>query len=248
MSIGGLTESVVRAATDATVAWAISAIKLKLRAPVVRLGRTLVAMFEEHKRDDRVIIPLLRTVNVLAEKGVIAVEDEVEEGGWVTRFWCDTLDSVRGEMSGTKDVKKLNAMLQVIIHALSDNRGMAGECRRKSLNLLSVLLGHRFPRVRKATAEQLYLRVLECGEGLATSTEDYDTAVEVLTSTIWDAEEDLKSIRAKRDQVCVCLGVSPPSAANARAPSEVEVEVAERRPRKADDLASYASLVKEVGY
>jgi hypothetical protein len=46
VSIGGLTESVVRAATDATVAWAISAIKLKLRAPVVRLGRTLVAMFE----------------------------------------------------------------------------------------------------------------------------------------------------------------------------------------------------------
>lgn len=141
---------------------------------------------------------------------------------------------VRGQMTGCRDVKKLLLCLNVAMHLVHD-----GERGRGPLPLLMILLGHRFPRVRKATAEQLYLKLMVC-EALVPPP-NYDKLVELLSVTVWDAD-DHAAVRSCRGEVCGLLGVAVPQE---RSKAAGQQRKEEKRP---EEFASYASLVKEMGY
>ena len=208
--------------------------------------------------DDRVVLPLLRCIHVLFQKGVLGTA-EIESPGQEENlsFGDEVLDCVKVEMQGCRDVKKLLACLSVTIHLLeSGDEGV----RRGALAALMVLLGHRFPRVRKATAEQLYLKLLESetlplpstgGEEEAAAAQDL--ILEKLSTVVWDGER-LSHLRAERDLICERLGLSTPkgsqgdsSARKCRRQQEQENRGSKEN-RREDELESYGSLVKEAGY
>ena len=263
ISIGGLSESVVKAALGAMVEWAQA--QRRGEAGVVRVGRTVLGVLDAHAGEDRVVLPALRTVDLFVQKGVWLEADLFagpgpEGGGSLA---TGLLARVKRELQGCKDVKKLLACLSVAVHLLeplplssspspqSDDDGDDGDGGGGgTMRLLMVLLGHRFPRVRKACAEQLYTRLLLHGDQLlahATVPGAQDEVLECLAATCWDTG-DLAGVREARDRVCRLMGIAPPAAASAAGAGGLPGSGRGSKPKKENELASYAALVKEMGY
>ena len=254
ISVGGLTESVVKASLGAMVDWAQGVRRHDATAALVhKVGHTMLGLFDAHAKDDRVISPLLRSVDLFFQKGVFLLEEEeVEKEGAVEdkgSFAWGLVERVKGELQGCRDVKKMLACLGVAIHLLSPLSFEPGQEDRlagaAALRLVLILLGHRFPRVRKAAAEQLYTTFLLHDHLLERRPAAHDEALEALSSTAWDGE-DLVDVRRVRDNLCALLVLAPPAAASGLSTSE---SMGVGRKKKAEDeLASYASLVKNMGY
>merc|ERR1711871_1931773 len=71
ISVGGLTESVVKHSSAALLQWA-KAIKRQQRGKLglARFADTLLGLFTSHAKDDRVIVPLLKTLDLLLSNAV----------------------------------------------------------------------------------------------------------------------------------------------------------------------------------
>ena len=180
------------------------------------------------------ILPLLKSLDILFEKQVITDLGSAEES---SNFAQTLLPRLKTELRGCKDPKKLVAILMVLGHLLV----VTDTTRPPVLSTIMILLGHRFPRVRKAAAEQLYLRLLELEDMM--EGDNYDKVLETLSTTVWDGE-DLKRVREERDAVARLLGLEPPTASTVESTGGKE----NKNRQKSDDLESYASLVKEAGY
>jgi hypothetical protein len=106
-----------------------------------------------------------------------------------------------------------------------------------------LLLGHKFPRVRKATAEHLYVSML--AEDSIISAAQLDEASAILLDTPWDASLDV--VRPARNTLCGLFGVKPPTAVTAaKAPAgavAAPVVVASD-----ESMQSYKDLVDRAGY
>lgn len=262
ISIGGLTESVVKSSLNAMVSWSQSIKKAKQLICLTRLANTLLSLFEEHRGDDRVILPLLRSIDLLFQKGVFEDVDDTSRSKSkgndddqinATQLLSQGLLSrVKQEMQGCKDVKKLLSCLSVIIHLLAQG----DDVRDGAMPAAMILLGHRFPRIRKATAEQLYTKLLLSsdqilgGSGPEGSSQQ-DEVLESLSLTNWDAD-DLSNVRHARDAICVLLGVNPPadssSSSGGGKKKMMNGKGSSKENQRDDELASYAALVKDVGY
>lgn len=181
------------------------------------------------------ILPLLKTFDVLLAHSffdAITAEDQRLE------FFSSLLTSTKAEVQTSKDVKKLLCGVSVVIHLLQGPE----ETRSKALGLLMVMLGHKYPRVRKWTAEQLYVKMLE--EVVPVPEVEYDLFLDKLMGVVWDSS-DIDMIRSERDECSKLLGLKPPERMKAAISGTGRGALKENR---RDDLESYASLVKDVGY
>ena len=106
---------------------------------------------------------------------------------------------------------------------------------------LLVLLCHRYPRVRKLTAEKLYIGLMSADGAVPEEAED--EVSDILTSTHWDAE--LTQARGQRNRICQMVGVEPPKL-KAKTPAAAAASAAKAKAK--DDLASYQDLVDRTGY
>jgi hypothetical protein len=161
----------------------------------------------------------------------------------------EALSRTRSELKGSSDVGKLCIGASVLAHLAAQP-----SLRSEALKALAPYLGHKYPKVRRAAADALYLRLLplaeEEEEELESQDEDargwagFARAVEVLEQTEWDG--DIGTARKSRDELCEAMGVSKPKAVQAvgRTSSNERTE----RGEKGDSLASYAALVDSAGY
>ena len=105
------------------------------------------------------------------------------------------------------------------------------------------MLAHRFPRVRRWTAEQLYVRLVEDGSALARNGAQVhlDSALKLLLEIDWDQSLDAPGcVRNSRNRVADLLGVklSEKVREGTRKKKKVKASVV-------DEFESYASLVDE---
>jgi hypothetical protein len=68
------------------------------------------------------------------------------------------------------------------------------------------MLSHTFPRVRRYTAENLYIRFLE-NPDLASGTGESQSALELLLNNAWDGDLDAGKAREMAIEVAEKLGV-----------------------------------------
>lgn len=177
-SSGGLTESTLKASSKCLFTY-LSALKHK-QDGVERKARLLSkmeAIFEQHLKDDRVTVPLMKTIEMLLTSDYIP---EIE--------LCASLAAVHAfvvkECNKTKNIVKLLASIGVFAGMLTyQNKELAV----KALRSLLFLLYHNFPKVRKSAAEKLYtsLLTLEDYSMLVDSEDAYEKALEVLSETDW---------------------------------------------------------------
>nr|XP_022315849.1 tubulin-specific chaperone D-like [Crassostrea virginica] len=198
VSVGGLTESLVIHSSSSLHAY-LRSIGKDLQK-MTHFGEVLLQIFKDYQREDRVSFPMLKMLDQLLSKGcfdVFANDDQHP-------FPPSVMELVRAEVLRCGDPHKLIASVDVYCDLLQ----FEGDVRKKALQQLSIFLCHKYPRVRKATANKLYEALVTYDE--LVPEESLDEITTVLSEFTWDDELELDNIRPVRNNLCDLMGVPRP--------------------------------------
>jgi len=200
----------------------------------------LLELFGLHRKDGRVILPLLKTLDVLLSHGTF---DALIKGNHVAtgNFSSSLMAQLRLECKGCRDVQRLLAAVSVALGLLVSDQ--VSVVQKDVLPFLMIMLAHRYPRVRRWTAEQLYVHLLEGTSATNTGGESIDQAMQLLMEVSWDDDLDYPgNVRESRNCVADALGIPL---------TEKERNGIQKKATKnnaaIDEFESYASLVDAAG-
>ena len=240
VSAGGMTESTLRASSAAMLAHVRAMDGEQLRA----LTDDLLTLLADHAAEPRLALPLMRTATQLLEARLLEPLLTADaECSLAARFRV----CAKAASASSKDVATLTVALGLQILLLPYARGAV---LAEILRAVALLLGHRYPKVRKAAADQLYVHLLTYGDPELPEAEDAaggegaappgaeraEAIIEMLIGTPWLAslDENAKPVRAR---ILAMLGLPPPQVG---APAQT------RQKEAAEE--TYAELVGEMGY
>ncbi|XP_077829550.1 tubulin-specific chaperone D isoform X11 [Macaca mulatta] len=196
VSLGGLTESTVRHSTQSLFEY-MRGVQSDPQA-LGSFSRTLLQIFEDNLLNDRVSLPLLKTLDHVLTHGCFDIFTTEEDHPFAVKL----LALCKKEIKNSKDVQKLLSAIPVFCEMVQ----FPGNVRRSALLQLCLLLCHRFPLIRKSTASQVYETLLTYSDVVGADV--LDEVVTVLSDTAWDAE--LAVVREQRNRLCDLLGVPRP--------------------------------------
>ena len=102
------------------------------------------------------------------------------------------------------------------------------------------LLGHRFPRIRRYTAEQVYIKLLE-DDSTVPKVDNIEQVQSMLSEVRWDRELGPPSnVREARNQVANMLGIQLSERDKVGPVTKQSVK------KPVDEFATYQSLVESV--
>ena len=181
-SSGGLTESTVKASQSSLFEYLTEMGKQHGEQAGIQtkldLLRKLIVIFESHLKNDRVTVPLMKTIEMLLSADYLT-EPEIQPA--VHEIHAITVK----ECNKSKNIVKLLAGVGVFSGMLSS---CDPELQKKAIKTMLYMLYHNFPKVRVLAAEKLYtgLLTLEEYEVLIPGGEEaYDEANELLSETNW---------------------------------------------------------------
>ncbi|XP_052408578.1 tubulin-specific chaperone D [Carassius gibelio] len=197
VSVGGLTESTVRYSSQSLFEYLKG---IQQDATVLQqFGDTLLCIFRDNLRNDRVSVPLLKMVDQILANGCFELFASEESHP----FCVELLALCKEEIKKSKDVQKLLSCVAVFCGMVQ----FKGDVREKVLVQLLMLLCHPFPVIRKTTASQVYEMLLTYDDVI----DDDQVLADVMASlsdTNW--ESDMATVRTHRNQLCDWLGVPRP--------------------------------------
>ncbi|XP_054391893.1 tubulin-specific chaperone D isoform X7 [Pongo abelii] len=196
VSLGGLTESTIRHSTQSLFEY-MKGIQSDPQA-LGSFSGTLLQIFEDNLLNERVSVPLLKTLDHVLTHGCFDIFTTEEDHPFAVKL----LALCKKEIKNSKDVQKLLSGIAVFCGMVQ----FPGDVRRKALLQLCLLLCHRFPLIRKTTASQVYETLLTYSDIVGADV--LDEVVTVLSDTAWDAE--LAVVRKQRNRLCDLLGVPRP--------------------------------------
>ncbi|XP_076122630.1 tubulin-specific chaperone D [Alosa pseudoharengus] len=197
VSVGGLTESTVRFSSQSLFDHLRG-----IQQDAVALGQfgdTLLRIFKDHLRNDRVSVPLLKMLDQMLANGCFELFTSEDNHP----FCLDLLALCKEEMKRSKDVQKLRPGIAVYCGMIQ----FQGSVRKSVLLQLLMLLCHPFPVIRKTTASQVYEMLLTYDD--AVDPEVLDDVMTLLSDTNW--ESNLETVRGHRNQLCDWLKVPRPT-------------------------------------
>lgn len=226
VSVGGLTESLVRHSAASLLDF-VAGLDV---TGLVEILDGFLKVFAEYARNDRVIMPLLKSIDLLFSNGCFDELLEDYNGPGVVLL-NQLMDLTKAEINKCGDIKLLSCATDVLCCLLR-----AGpDVQRRGLGSLLLLLAHRWPRVRRFTAEKMYLALLAAEK--AVSEEVISEVEEILTNTLWD--DKIETAREQRNRISDLVGIPRPKI-KLSAKKELPVKVL-------DDLDSYRDLVDREG-
>ncbi|RCV42198.1 hypothetical protein SETIT_9G197000v2 [Setaria italica] len=234
IATGGLQESLKKASTSALVGYLEDSTintDCEGKSREYMLSCDLLWVLQRYRKCDRVITPTLKTIEALFSKKVFLNREGYSE------FYSGLVDSVGSELKGSKDFTKLCAGLSILGYISSQSDGTC----TKAFSQLLTFLGHRYPKIRKAAADQVYLVLLQ-NDDLIPS-ENIDKTQELLAETCW--EGNLEEARCKRSQINEMAGFR---IATSLKSENQETRAAVQNAVSTDENKSYSSLVDFSGY
>ncbi|KAL8555073.1 hypothetical protein ACS0TY_003029 [Phlomoides rotata] len=234
VSIGGLQDSLKKASLSALLDYLQTTVtEDQDDSRVLSLSTDILWVLKKYRKCDRVIIPTLKTIEILFSRKLL-----LNIGAQTPVFCASVLDSLTIELRGTKDFSKLNAGIAILGYIAS----ISEPINTGAFSQLLTFLGHRYPKIRKSAAEQVYLVLLENGNLIAE--DKLNEATEIITETCW--EGDVEEAKKRRLQLCEIANLGTTQTVNA---TQMESRrVVERRPASTDENASYSSLVGSAGF
>ena len=262
-AVGGLTEAVVKASTRALLAHC-----LQRRGSGSALGDLLQQLLEIFRENsaytavlggasaatlggNRVLVPLLKTLETLLRHSVF---DQLLGRSSDPRLPSELYSYVNYEMNNSTDVVKIRKCLDILILLLNSD---IDDVRYRCMKSVAVLVGHKYPKVRKYASELLYTYALAdpyfigirfsaeapsaIKIGFVTTPEELEAANGVLLETNWEGES-LSGVRERRLALCSFLGLQMQTRVRSAAARAVATGA------QADELDDYATLVREAGY
>ncbi|XP_068120196.1 tubulin-specific chaperone D-like [Hyperolius riggenbachi] len=199
VSVGGLTESTVRFSAQSLFQY-LRDIQSNAEA-MDAFTRTLLQVFRDNQHNNRVSIPLLKMLDQMLANGCFEIFTQEENHP----FALELLALCKMEIKKSKSIQKLRSSIAVFCGLIQ----FPGEIRKEVLVQLLILLCHSFPVVRKSTASELYEMFITYDD--IVDPEVLDEVMAVISDTSW--EDDLASVREKRNYLCDLIRVPKPSPA-----------------------------------
>ncbi|XP_059170269.1 tubulin-specific chaperone D-like isoform X2 [Physella acuta] len=197
VSVGGLTESLVKFSSASLQDYIKSLLHNK--TALEGFMKVLLTIFKDHQRDDRVSLPLMKTLDHMLSWGLLENLSTDNEESVPNQI----IELIKTEVHKSGSPQKLMAGADVYCGLLQFH----GAPRTKCLTHLMILLCHKYPRVRKTTSDKLYEALLTYED--VVSEENTTEIMTVLSETSWDAL-DMADIRDKRNTLCDLLGIKRP--------------------------------------
>ncbi|NXB05915.1 TBCD protein, partial [Cnemophilus loriae] len=196
VSVGGLTETTLRYSAQSLFDY-----MKKIQSDPSALEsfcETLLKVFEDNLRNDRVSVPLLTMLDQMLANGCFDMFTEQENHPFPVKLF--TL--CKEEIKRSKDIRKLRSSIGVFCGLIQ----FQGDMREKVFFQLFLLLCHPFPIIRKTTASQVYEMLLTYGDVVEPAV--MDQAMAILSDTNWEAE--LPVVRERRNCLCDLMKVPRP--------------------------------------
>lgn len=206
VSVGGITESTVHFSSQSLFDY-LKGIQDD-SAALSQFGDTLLSIFRDNLRNDRVSIPFLKMLNQMLANSCFEIFTTQEN-----HQFCVDLLTLCKEIKKSKNISKLRACVAVFCGLIQ----FQGEVRKKVLSQLLMLLCHSFPVIRKTTASQMYEMLLTYDDVI--DPEVLDDVMTLLSDTNW--ESDLATVRTHKNQLCDWLGVPKPQLVAKQSPAQV---------------------------
>ncbi|CAN1308050.1 Tubulin-folding cofactor D [Linum perenne] len=233
ISVGGLQDSLRKASLVSLLDYLEHPHQRMLREKM--LSSDILWVLQRYVRCDRVIVPTFKTIEILFSRRIFFdMEAETQT------FFKGVLESLLVELKASKDFAKLYAGIAILGFVASTSESV----NIQALTHLLTFLGHRYPKIRKASAEQVYLVLLQNSNLLPE--EKIEQALEIVSETSWDGDED----GAKNQLVTLWqmagleLGQLKVGIRASSKTRGVKVKV----PNDEDENASYSSLVESTGF
>nr|XP_042898204.1 tubulin-specific chaperone D [Parasteatoda tepidariorum] len=195
VSVGGLTESLVKFSSSALVSYLFSK-QSDCDHLLKYIADELISILKENTQNDRIIVPFFKMANHLLLSGIEFSSEEKPS------FHMQLMDLVWECSYKSRDPQKIIAAVDLFCNLLQFDEYI----QKRILNKLMIFLCHRFPRVRKVTASQMYEAFLTYDV-----VQDEDVAGQVssiLCDTDWNKPID--ELRPVRNSLCEKLGLEPP--------------------------------------
>ncbi|PAA92417.1 hypothetical protein BOX15_Mlig022662g5, partial [Macrostomum lignano] len=200
VSVGGLTESTERAASDALLTVVADCAQSEPGFPLEVL-RLHARLLEERARQDRLTVPAMRSLTCLLRDAFISerllLADEVD----AQRLLDNVVTLVKAEVAGCTNWRKLLIAQDTLTAALQFPPP------DRALKPLMLHLGHKYPVVRRNAASKLYEAVLLFDSVVPVET--VDEVSSLLLETVW--EEALEKVRPVRNRLCELLHLPVPT-------------------------------------
>uniref|UniRef100_A0A8C5THK5 Tubulin-specific chaperone D n=1 Tax=Malurus cyaneus samueli TaxID=2593467 RepID=A0A8C5THK5_9PASS len=173
VSVGGLTETTLRYSAQSLFDY-----MKKIQSDPSALEsfcETLLKVFEDNLRNDRVSVPLLTMLDQMLANGCFDMFTEQENHPFPVKLF--TL--CKEEIKRSKDIRKLRSSIGVFCGLIQ----FQGDMREKIFFQLFLLLCHPFPIVRKTTASQVYEMLLTYGDVVDVAV--LEQVMAILSDTNW---------------------------------------------------------------
>ncbi|KAK7939149.1 hypothetical protein WMY93_002475 [Mugilogobius chulae] len=197
VSVGGITESTVQHSSQSLFEY-LKGIQNDCAA-LTQFGDSLLSIFRDNLRNDRVALPFLKMLNQMLANNCFEIFTTQEN-----HPFCVELLTLCKEIKKSKLIPKLRACITVFCGLIQ----FQGDVRNKVLSQLLMLLCHPFPVIRKTTASQMYEMLLTYDDVI--EPEILDDVMTSLSDTNW--ELDLATVRTHRNQICDLVGLPHPQA------------------------------------
>uniref|UniRef100_A0A8C8BKJ7 Tubulin-specific chaperone D n=1 Tax=Otus sunia TaxID=257818 RepID=A0A8C8BKJ7_9STRI len=197
VSVGGLTETTVRKYSAQSLFDYMKKIQNDSSA-MESFCETLLKVFEDNLRNDRVSVPLLTMLDQMLANGCFDIFTMQENHPFSVKLF--TL--CKEEIKRSKDIRKLRSSIGVFCGLIQ----FQGDMREKVLFQLFLLLCHPFPVIRKTTASQVYEMLITYSDVVDPAI--MDEVMTILSDTNWEAE--LPVVREKRNCLCDLMKVPKP--------------------------------------
>ncbi|RHZ45413.1 hypothetical protein Glove_680g46 [Diversispora epigaea] len=197
IAAGGLTESLIRHSSSTLLEYASELPNTSTPGTFTlsEFANTLLEIFRKYERQDRVVIPLLEVLDLLLETETL---QKIDPNSF---SFEDLFECVKKE-ARTREIRKLDCCTRVFCGMTTLNEKL----RNRSLYQLLSLLVHSFPKVRRLTADQLYLTLTASIED--EESEEMLQIEDILTNTDWN--NPVPQLKEIRNQLYPLLGLNLP--------------------------------------
>ncbi|KAF9924456.1 hypothetical protein FBU30_005578 [Linnemannia zychae] len=208
ISAGGLTETLVRHSSSCLTEF-VSGLSItkcdsmdvddSTATPtltLVEFAHEIMKIIEQYEGQDRVVIPLLEVLDLFFESGILLILSHPDDFDFapMVRF-------VRRQTIKTKDVRKLSASIRTFCGLC----GLGGKVKNAIMIELLRLLLHPFPKIRRTTADSMYLML---SGSVDEPTEETLEVGRILTDTDWNMT--VSALTPIRDRMYPLLGLEKP--------------------------------------
>lgn len=236
ISIGGLQDSLRKASISALLKY-LQPVETEesndRRSREHMLSADMLWVLQQYKKCDRVIVPTLKTIEILFSKKIfLDMEDQTPV------FCASVLDSLNVELKGSKDFAKLYSGIAILGYIAS----LLETINARAFTHLLTLLGHRYPKIRKASAEQVYIVLLQNGN--LVPEDKMEKALEIISETCWDG--DVEATKLQKLELYEMAGVELGLLVKPR--DKLPNKDSGKEPATNDENASYSSLVWSSGF